>query len=358
MEQSTLSASAQATLTPSPLGRRICAAIVDLAIVSALLTALTFPLAIALGVIGFVAGIRSFTEPSASALTLIILLALSFVLLLLLATHAYYIYFEGRNGQTPGKSLFALRAVSSDGRPLSRKQAVYREISRWYLDSIFLIPSLLVILLSAKRQRIGDLLADTLVIIDPSVGAGRSADASKSESAFESSASAGAPSLRSDETLLPGGFWRRFWAALIDGFILAIVSSPLTAIETAATFAAQGRPNSFLSPAWILMQLVSLVVGFFYYAWFYKNRGASPGKMLLNLRVMNSETGARLSYGQTFCREMLAKILSGPLTLGIGFLMAAFRQDKRALHDLVCATRVVHVVPTLRQNPPPASSDF
>jgi len=30
------------------------------------------------------------------------------------------------------------------------------------------------------------------------------------------------------------------------------------------------------------------------------------------------------------------------LTLGIGYLMVAFREDKRALHDLIVGTRVIY----------------
>ena len=30
------------------------------------------------------------------------------------------------------------------------------------------------------------------------------------------------------------------------------------------------------------------------------------------------------------------------LILGIGFLMIAFRKDKRGLHDLICDTKVVY----------------
>ena len=39
--------------------------------------------------------------------------------------------------------------------------------------------------------------------------------------------------------------------------------------------------------------------------------------------------------------RMLATIVS-TLTLGVGYLMVAFREDKRSLHDLIVGTRVIY----------------
>jgi uncharacterized RDD family membrane protein YckC len=35
--------------------------------------------------------------------------------------------------------------------------------------------------------------------------------------------------------------------------------------------------------------------------------------------------------------------IADTLTLGIGLIMAAFREDKRALHDLIAGTQVLRV---------------
>jgi uncharacterized RDD family membrane protein YckC len=52
-----------------------------------------------------------------------------------------------------------------------------------------------------------------------------------------------------------------------------------------------------------------------------------------------------LGYGRALARQ-LAWLLS-PLTLGVGFLVAVTRADRRALHDLVAGTRVVRSRTTL-----------
>ena len=66
--------------------------------------------------------------------------------------------------------------------------------------------------------------------------------------------------------------------------------------------------------------------------------GATLGKMALGLRVVTSE-GAPVTYARALGRYF-AKLLSAFLC-GIGYLLAAFDEQKRALHDRICDTRVV-----------------
>ena len=49
--------------------------------------------------------------------------------------------------------------------------------------------------------------------------------------------------------------------------------------------------------------------------------------------------GGPIGLGRAFGRYF-AKILSG-LILMIGYIMAAFDSEKRALHDMICDTRVI-----------------
>ena len=66
--------------------------------------------------------------------------------------------------------------------------------------------------------------------------------------------------------------------------------------------------------------------------------GTTIGKRALGLYVVRSN-GARCGFWRALARQ-LAQILS-TITL-IGYLMVAFREDKRALHDLIADTVVVH----------------
>ena len=76
-----------------------------------------------------------------------------------------------------------------------------------------------------------------------------------------------------------------------------------------------------------------------YYIFFTGYNGQTPGKMALRIQVVRTD-GTPMTYGRAFLREVVGKFLSA-LILGIGYIMAAFDADKRALHDRICDTRVV-----------------
>ena len=67
-------------------------------------------------------------------------------------------------------------------------------------------------------------------------------------------------------------------------------------------------------------------------------RGATLGKMAVGLRVV-TEQGERISFLRATGRYF-AKYVSA-LILGIGFLMVAFTDRKRGLHDMIAGTLVI-----------------
>lgn len=108
-----------------------------------------------------------------------------FQLVILLPLMFYYLLFELlMNGQTPGKKIFAIKVISLQGYKPTYIQILNRWVFRlmdtgfitvfifgmigdWVYGSVFLIAnvvSLAYILNSKKEQRIGDLIANTVVI--------------------------------------------------------------------------------------------------------------------------------------------------------------------------------------------------
>lgn len=92
------------------------------------------------------------------------------IIAIFLAFASYFIFFEWLwNGQTPGKRLLKLRVIREDGRPLTLWEAIARNLLR-ICDAIpgFVLPvysvGLIVIFLSDKDQRLGDIFAGTVVI--------------------------------------------------------------------------------------------------------------------------------------------------------------------------------------------------
>lgn len=142
----------------------------------------------------------------------------------------------------------------------------------------------------------------------------------------------------------PAGFWRRFAATFIDGMIASIGSYVLYfAVVLLGVALKPVLGEVVVGIVTILGSLVSfIVVPLGYFGYFYSKKGASPGKMVMDLRVLRDDTGTHLSFWRAVGRESFGKFLS-MITLYVGFFLAAFREDKKALHDLAFGTRVVRI---------------
>lgn len=69
-------------------------------------------------------------------------------------------------------------------------------------------------------------------------------------------------------------------------------------------------------------------------------RGATPGKKLVHIKIVDAKTLEEIDNKQAITRS-LGYIVS-TFVLFIGFLMVAFRKDKRGLHDLLAGTVVIY----------------
>jgi uncharacterized RDD family membrane protein YckC len=143
------------------------------------------------------------------------------------------------------------------------------------------------------------------------------------------------------------GFWIRFAAVFVDGLLLWVVNMAISMIGVlfiggAASVAARGSDQA-AAMGFIILQLVlffiQIAIALSYETIMIGRYGATLGKMACGIRVVNA-TGEPITYARALGRYF-AKILSG-LTLLIGYLMAAFDDERRTLHDRICDTRVVH----------------
>ncbi len=132
-----------------------------------------------------------------------------------------------------------------------------------------------------------------------------------------------------------GGFWLRVVAYILDGILLSIATGILgfltgTRIDT-ADFAHFDYTTN----------VGSLVIGWLYFSLMESSqRGATVGKMAVGLRVVTDQ-GQRLSFGNATGRYF-AKFISA-IILFVGFIMVAFTDRKRGLHDMIASTLVVKV---------------
>ena len=138
-----------------------------------------------------------------------------------------------------------------------------------------------------------------------------------------------------------GGFWIRFLARILDGIILWIVNKVVTLpLGIGALVIHFDDPENWVPflGAIATIVLIQITISATYETVFIGHFGATPGKMALKLRVVRPD-GSRLSYVRAFCR-WLSTLLSS-FILFIGYIIAAFDDQKRSLHDRICDTRVV-----------------
>lgn len=129
-----------------------------------------------------------------------------------------------------------------------------------------------------------------------------------------------------------GGFWRRLFAFFCDSLIASAILYFLLALAVRAGVDVVLAANA-----------LSLLVVIGYFAVMQASAAqATIGKKLLGLKVATAD-GERASLLRMIGRE-LAKIVSW-ITLGIGFLLAAFTGRKQALHDMIASSVVLHVGP-------------
>jgi len=143
------------------------------------------------------------------------------------------------------------------------------------------------------------------------------------------------------------GFWIRFVARIIDGIILGVVGLVINLPIQMALGLSAVRTGGDMAAALPMMLgtigislAISIALQAVYEIYFLSTRGATIGKLALGLKVIRAD-GGPLSTGLAAGR-FLAYLLDMYFTLFIGFIIAGFDSEKRALHDRICDTRVIY----------------
>lgn len=136
--------------------------------------------------------------------------------------------------------------------------------------------------------------------------------------------------------------WARLAAAIIDLLIIGIPTLVLVAL--AFTTGSLEDP----SPELILASIVVFIVIFVIQMVLLGTRGQTIGKIALNIRIVDSQTGVHPGGGRLILlRTMLNAVLTSiPFLGGIYWLadsLFIFRRDHRTIHDHYSETCVVKV---------------
>jgi uncharacterized RDD family membrane protein YckC len=147
------------------------------------------------------------------------------------------------------------------------------------------------------------------------------------------------------------GFWKRFFAYLLDAMIISFVSLVLflpmfvllgmNAIlqEMEGAEPSRGLMVLFIAAA-VFGGVTALLCQWLYFALMESSaKGGTLGKIAIGIKVVGMQ-GERITFWRATGR-FFAKYISA-CTFGIGYVMAGFTQQKQALHDIIAGCLVVN----------------
>ncbi|HDS46411.1 MAG TPA: RDD family protein [Methanomicrobia archaeon] len=138
------------------LGSRAVALIIDYIILGIIIWVITVPFGAAALI-----SMRTLRDPMAfSGAAVLAVSAISMIIWLL-----YFTYLEGSSGQTLGKRVMNIKVTKESGESLTFVDALIRTLCRIIdmLPTLYIF-GIIIILLTDKNQRIGDLAAHTTVV--------------------------------------------------------------------------------------------------------------------------------------------------------------------------------------------------
>ena len=125
------------------------------------------------------------------------------------------------------------------------------------------------------------------------------------------------------------GFGERSAAFLLDLVIVSLLDV-LLVMSLFGTNALSQDTNNFLLPAVFLL----------YFWYFGAATGQTPGKIILGIKVVE-DNGRPMKLLSGLTRTLSYYI--DVMLFFSGFLLAAIRKDKKALHDIIAGTKVVKI---------------
>ena len=128
----------------------------------------------------------------------------------------------------------------------------------------------------------------------------------------------------------PAGFWVRSLAYIIDVLIISFASLVIVVVL-------MGDLTSFIIESPRFNNLVALLT-LVYNTVLIGVCATTGGKHQFRLSVVRTD-GSQIGPGRALARAIATGLSA--IILGLGFLMVAFRKDKRGLHDLICDTKVI-----------------
>ena len=140
-----------------------------------------------------------------------------------------------------------------------------------------------------------------------------------------------------ENNVVYAGFWLRFCAIIIDSILFILLLIPLPLIYGFGQYLNSG-PLSYLGVWHILLELI-LPITLTILLWL--RFSATPGKMFLKLKIVDTKTSGPISFRQALIRYI--GYLPSFYCLLLGILWVAFDKRKQGWHDKLASTAVIRV---------------
>jgi uncharacterized RDD family membrane protein YckC len=161
----------------------------------------------------------------------------------------------------------------------------------------------------------------------------------------ETLTAAGDDPLEAAPVILYGGFFRRLGAFLVDILLIVLLSGLMGIMAYVAYkvgLAAHARRVSWdnAGPLMVLLTAGWIALAASYFIAFHGMVGQTIGKWMFSLRVVGSEQQP-ISYRRALLR-WIGMIGLGCASIGLSFLWILWSREKRAWHDYLARTWVIH----------------
>jgi uncharacterized RDD family membrane protein YckC len=162
-------------------------------------------------------------------------------------------------------------------------------------------------------------------------------------------------------------FSQRMWAATVDSVLFLILVLPFFEMALAAVYPVPQNPHapgfeqlaaqgdnihilgalmknfyeSGLFARWLVDTILQTLLLAAITGYFWKRWGATPGKMLFRMKVLDANTEQPISNEQILLRLVGYVISSAPIFLG--FVWISFTKRHQGWHDMLAGTVVIRV---------------
>lgn len=151
------------------------------------------------------------------------------------------------------------------------------------------------------------------------------------------------PSANSADSRQYAGLGRRFAALVVDFILLSLMFFPITRIVKGTWM--MSVSDHRWSSGWLVTDpicLVFLLIIFLYFTLFEGLVGATIGKMIVGLRVVNLD-GDKPGLKRSIVRNVLRVVDSLPVLNIVGIVLIVRSSERARFGDRVAETRVIRV---------------